>query len=509
MSYPKKLLRYKPTRGVAADTPPHEVGPQFWTSASNVHFRKGFAGRVLGSRAVYGSLPVDPWAMLNARIGVTNFWLFAGADEIHALETSNSYDLTPTGGLTPVTAPWRWSATLLNGVPVLNNTFEPPLFWDGDTGGEFAPLPNWPAGTTAKHIAAFRFHLFALDIDSPAGAFEGQILWSNAAEPGAVPDTWLPAPDNEAGDAILADTPGPALCAVPLRGSLLIYKRSSTYAVDYIGGNEVFAIRTLFTSSGALTRRAVCDINGQHFVVTDGDIILTDGTNRKSVAQGRMREYLFSQIDQDNYENLFVVYNRAQNEVWLCFPEQGSAFCTAALVYDVANDAFGVRTLPGVACAAVGIVNDDAVSEAWDDDTEAWDDDLSLWNSANFSFARESLVIGFDDVAEMQDTDDPVPVAASAGRYDLTFGEPERIKFVRRVHVLATVGAGSLFVRVGARMTPGGAITWASEVELTEPNQIVNAFAQGRYICVELRSEGPAVWTVTGIEIEAELRGYH
>src|SRR5690606_9591826 len=126
-----------------------------------------------------------------------------------------------------------------------------------------------------------------------------------------------------------------------LRGSLIVYKRSSMYAVDYVGGNEKFAVRTLFTSSGALTRHAVCDLNGEHFVVTDGDIIITDGTNRRSVGQARMKEYLFSQLDQDNYENLFVVYHRAENEVWVCFPESGNTLCTKALVYDVSNDAFG------------------------------------------------------------------------------------------------------------------------------------------------------------------------
>jgi hypothetical protein len=58
-------------------------------------------------------------------------------------------------------------------------------------------------------------------------------------------------------------------------------------------------------------------------------------------------------------------------------------------------------------------------------------------------------------------------------------------------------------------MTPGDSTAWSPEVELTSPDQIVNTFAQGRYISVELRSEAASTWTVTGIEIEAELRGYH
>lgn len=508
MSYPKKMLRLRPTRGVAADPPANEVNEEFYTGASNVHFRAGFAGRVLGSRAVYGALPVAVLQMLNARIDTTNFWLFFGADEIHANETSNSDDVTGAA-LTAVSQPWQWSTTLLNGVPVASNGLDSPRYWAGDVGTPFATLPGWPAATSCKSIVAFQFHLVALDIDGPAGHFEGQVLWSDAAEPGTVPATWTPAADNEAGDAPLSDSPGPALCGVPLRGSLLIYKRSSVYSMDYVGGNDVFSVRQLFSACGALTRHAVADLSdGRHFVVGDGDIYITDGVSRRSVAQDRMRDFVFNQLDQDNYENLFVVYHRAKNEVWVCFPEQGAQYCTLAAVYDVGHDAFGVRVLPNVTCAAIGIVNDTATSEAWVDAAYTWADAARLWNQPNYSLAVESLLTGYGTTAEQHDTQDAVELAASLSRYDLAFGEPERVKFVRRVHVRAQPGFGTLYARVGARMTPTDSIAWSAEVALDEPEQIVNTFAQGRYISVELRSEDDDVWQLSGIDLEAELRGY-
>jgi hypothetical protein len=508
VSYPKKLLRLRPTRGVAADLPANEVGEDFYTGASNVHFREGFAGRVLGSRAAYGTLPVDVLHMLNARIGTTNFWLFFGADEIHANETSNTTDVTGAA-LTSASAPWRWSSTLLNGVPCVTNGLDLPRYWAGDVGTPFADLPGWPASTSCRSIVAFQFHLVALDIDGPAGHFEAQLKWSDAAEPGTVPASWTPAADNEAGDAQLGDTPGPLMCAVPLRGSLLIYKRSGVYSMDYIGGDDVFAFRQVFSASGALTRHAVCDLSdGRHFVVGDGDIYITDGVSRLSVAQDRMRGFVFNQLDQDNYENLFVVYHRAKNEVWVCFPEQGSTYCTLAAVYDVAHDAFGVRVLPNVTCAAIGIVNDTSPSEAWQDQTYTWADALRLWNQPNYSLAVESLLTGYGTTAEQHDTQDAVELAASLSRYDLTFGEPERVKFLRRVHVRARTSFGTLYVRVGSRYTPSDSILWSAEVALVEPEQVVNTFAQGRYISVEVRSEDSNVWLVTGIELEAELRGY-
>lgn len=511
MSYPKKTLKLRPDKGLNLDMTPSEIGPEFWTFGQNVQFRNGEAGRVLGSRAVYGTLPVEPvMHMRNARIGQTNYWLFFGEDAIHALETSNSDDVTPAATLSPVSEPWQWSSTSLNGVPAATNGIDAPIYWAGDVGTPFADLPGWPAGTSCKSIVAFKNFLFALDIDGPSGHFENQLLWSDAAEPGAVPASWTAAAGSLAGDAILADTPGPILCAEPLRGSLMVYKRSSTYAIDFVPDLEqVFTQRTLFTSSGALTRKAVADLNGRHFVVTDGDIIITDGSSRVSVAEGRMKKALFDTLDQDNYENLFVVYHRGKNEVWVYYPEQGNQFCTKALVYDVAADSFGERDLTAVTCAAVGIVNDTASDESWDSDTGTWDSDTSAWNAANFSLAVESLVTGAGTVATMQDTTDSVSLAASLVKHDLTFDDPIRVKLVKRIHVRARAGYGTLYVRAGGRMDPSAAITWSNEVAVTEPNGIANLFATGKYISVQVRSEGGNVWILGGLDIEAEARGYH
>lgn len=509
MSYPKKTLKFRPTKGYAADTPTAELAEDFWGGViQNVVFRNGFARRVGGSRAVYGTWPGSILHLLNARIDTTNYWLGFENNAITARETSNSNDVTPAAGLTQVDNPWQYSSILLNGVPAFTNGLDAPHYWAGDVGTPFVELPDWPAGTTAKSIAAFKYHIFALDIDEPGGHFEGKVLWSDAAEPGTVPASWTPAAANEAGSTELADTPGPALIAVPLRGSLPIYKRTGTYVADYIEG-QTYVFRPLFSSSGALTRRAVCDVNGEHLVVTDGDIILTDGVNRRSIGEARFREHLFANIDTTNYENLFVHYNRAKGEVLIAFPTSGNQFCTQALVYDVARDSFGVRDLDNVTCAAVGVINDDATSEIIDDQDIIIDDDTRFMNQANFSLAKESLVLGNDDVSEMQDTDDEVSMAAKIGRYNLTMGDAARLKFVRRVHVRAGANAGTLFVRVGARMTPDGAITWGTEQSLAEGEQVVNCLAQGRYIAVEVRSAGSDVWSVSGIDIEYELRGYH
>jgi hypothetical protein len=510
LSYPKRTLSFRPTRGVSYDVAAHELAEDFWSFAQNVLFRKGFASRVLGNRAAYGSIPTDVYHLRNALIDTTSFWLIFGLDEIHALETSNQDDVTPVAGLTPISHPWQWATTLLNGVPCATNGLDAPLYWAGSVAAPFVDLPDFPATTICKSLIAYKYHLFALDIDGPSGHFENQVLWSDAADPGAVPASWTAAADNEAGSAEIADSPGPVMCGEILRGTLMLYKRSSTTAVNYIPeSNEIFAFETLFTSSGALTRHGVCDVNGQHFVVTDGDVILTDGTNRRSVAEGRMKDYLFRQLDQTYYENLFVVYDRARNEVLTFFPEQGgNGTCTKAIVYNLARDTWGVKDLE---CrhAAVGIVNDTSPDETWDGDSGAWDDDASYWNQANYTLATEALLTGLEDVLTLHDTADSIAIANAIRRDGLTMGDPKRVKLVKGLRVRAEAGFGSLLVRVGSSMTPAGAVTWSSEVTLTEPDEIVNIIRAGRYISLQIRSTGTEPWTVNSVDFIYEMRGYH
>ncbi len=510
MSYPKELIRLRPMRGFISDTPPHEVGPDFWTLADNVIFRDGFPTRVLGSRNAYSTAlgvaaPGQLMHAINAEVSDTNYWLLFESDgTAWAIEGSNATQID--GALLQAVAnPFEHSSALLNGLPIYSNGSDEPVYW---AGANLITLPGWTATETCNFIAVFKFHVFALDIDGPGGTFPNLLKWSAAAQPGTVPNSWTPAASNQAGDVELSDSPGPLLCAYPLRDNLIIYKKSAMYQCSYVGGNQIFSFRKAKSSSGALTRRSVCDIGEQHFVVTDGDIVLTDGLNRRSVGESRVKDWLFNQLDQDNFRNLFCSYNRGRDEVLVGFPQAGNEFCNLALVYDVSTDSFGVRDLDNVVHAPVGFVNDEVESNTWADRSDVWADAADPWGSSTIAAARDSIVHVRASTLRQQDVSDSEAVAASLGKSGMHLGEPERVKFVRRVHVRARENYGTLLVRVGASMTPNGPVTWSSEVSITDPEQIVNCFAQGRYIAIELRTTGSDVWKITGVDIEAEFRGY-
>jgi len=391
-------------------------------------------------------------------------------------------------------------------VPIISNGADEPVFWAGP--GNLATLTDWTATESCKFIAAFKFHLFALDISGPGGTFRSLLRWSKAAEPGTIPNEWTPSGANDAGDVELSDSPGELLCAYPMRDSLLIYKRNATYQAKYVGGDNVFNFRKVQSTSGALTRRAVCDVNGQHLVVSDGDIVLSDGNNKRSIGEARVKDWLFNQLDQTNYPNLFCAYNRAQHEVVIGFPTASSEFCNSALVYNVDLDSFGVRDLAALVHAPVGFVNDTVESNNWADRTETWALTIGAWGSSTISSARDSMIYIHTDEMHQQDVTDAETVTAYLGKYSMDFGDSGRVKFLRRIHVQARANYGTLFVRAGSQMEPNDSIAWTSEVTITDPEQIVNLFAQGRYLSVEVRSAGDSVWKITGLDLEIEQRGY-
>lgn len=511
MAYQKTLARIRPTRGAAPDLPYWEATPEFYSIVRNMVIRNGFATRIPGYRQAYDPLSVAPLHIQNVRDLGTNFWVYFGASSIYSVNGGTHTDLTPGGGLTAVTKPSQWNTTLLNGIPIANNGLDDPMYWTGDTVDNYAALTDWPANTLAALLVAFRYHLFAFDITVSGTNNPNQFLWSDAADPGAIPSSWTASASTEAGDNQLSDKPGRIITARPLRDSLIVYKENSSYAIDYIGGNEVFATRGLWSRCGALSPRAVDDINGAHVIVTDGDIVIGDGYKEPvSIANALVKRFLFSQLSDTTYEALQVIYDQSRQQVWIAFPESGEDYCTLALVYNISSNAWGIVELTDVAHLAMGAVDDQTISEAWDDDNDIWDSDASIWNEVSLSTATESLVVADPTNTELRqfDTVDAVAVASSVARYSLSLDEPERVKFVRAVHVRGS-NFGTLFIRVGSQMHPEDAITWSAEYELTSPDQPCYVFAAGRYISVEIRCEDSNVWTVTGFDLEVEFRGFY
>lgn len=513
MSYPKASKILQPTHGVNRDTPGHAVSDEFYNHCQNVVFRRGFPNRVKGSRDIYETAlatiaPGQIMHLVNANLNDVNYWVLCEADgSVWSIQGATADDIDGTNLFQSQPDPSLYSSVLLNGIPVINNSVDEPVYWPGS--GEITTLPDWTATETCKFMTAFRFHLFAMDISGPGGTFRNLIRWSDAAAPGTVPASWTPGPSTNAGNVELADGKGPILCGVQLRDAMVIYKQSMAYICQFVGGNNIFAFQPLKRSFGTLNRKSVVDIGERHFIVEQGDIVLSDGVNRQSIGESRIKDFLFNQLDQTNFENLFCIFDAPNSEVLIALPGVGSSLPNVGITYNINTDSFGIRDLPDIECAASGYVTDVGEDLIWDNDSDPWDSDSTFWDSTKLTASAESLIFSKLDAIELQNTTDAVDVAAFVAKYDMDFDDAKRVKFIKRLHIEAEAGFGSFFVRAGSRMTVTDTIVWQAEKTLTEPDSIVDVEAQGRFISFEIRSTGSNQWVINHVEIEGEMRGYH
>ena len=112
-------------------------------------------------------------------------------------------------------------------MPVFNNGIDDPFYWDGVVTNICLPLPDWPALTKCKAMRSFKYHLFAMDITQNSIRDQDLVLWSDAADPNTIPQSWTPGPDNDAGSNTLSATEGAIIDAEKLRDQFVIYKNRS------------------------------------------------------------------------------------------------------------------------------------------------------------------------------------------------------------------------------------------------------------------------------------------
>lgn len=502
----KTILR--PVGGHILDVESSELSDQVLSLAKNVDMRRGFPSRIRGRRSAYNPpLPTDPYHLLNFNLNSFNWWLVFGTNKIYALETSNEYDVSIASQST-IANPYEWSSTLLNGIPAFTNGKNPPQYWTGNSADDAIALPGFPANTVCKFIVAFRFHLFALNIDDGSNVFNNLILWSEATEPGAVPQTWTPAADNEAGSAFLADTEGACIAGRPLGTQLMIYKPASFYAIEYAGQqpDNIFIVRPVVRSAGLLSPHALKTIGSNQVVVGNDDVILTDGLNARSIADNRIKRTLANSVDTTNAQNVFTVYDNNAKELWVCVPESGNQFATVAHIWDQGRDNWVSRDLNAVKYGTTGYITDTSPSQAWDSDSQVWDADVSTWNEAQQG-GTQRVVMAETSAMYVEDLPETNLVNAFIQRTDLTFQDDSQKKVTSRVHIEGSgIGLSTLTFRLGARDATSDNIAWGPYV--TRQADGYPYEVTGRFISVEVRNNTSAeAWTITRITIEAEYDG--
>lgn len=384
--------------GIIKDIDPFDLPPNAFSSGVNIRFANGTLQR--------GPIYRDVRSLSKEASFVDGLTPLSGLDYVVVGYTDGTIDriagqtvtdITPSG-FTPNPTPIQWTSTNLSDVYYVNREDHVP--WYIVRGGsQMASLPNWNTGWRCKSLRSFNGQLIAIGMTEGAVEYPTTIRWSDFTVAGAVPGTWTPSTTNSAGRNTIAEMVNPLLDGLSLRSAFMLYSRDEVWAMEPSQDNSVFTFRRLFANGGVINKNCVIEFDGKHYVFGFDDIYIHDGVQRKSIAEGRVRQYIYRTMNKKYAQRFFTVHNRVLNEIMFCYVSgdelvswsSDGAACNRAAVYNYVEDTWTFYDLPMSLFA--GVANLDT-SLIWGDAETPWDLTGGSWLDKDDGFKRNVMFVG-------------------------------------------------------------------------------------------------------------------
>ena len=129
---------------------------------------------------------------------------------------------------------------------------------------------------------------------------------------------------------------------------MVIYTNTSIHILQPTNNPAVpFSIQNITYEYGCQTFGAVREFDGKHLVIGSNDIYLFGGHpgSIQSIAEGRVRDYFFSNINPVTQERMFTLRVVAKNEIWICYPTGNSEYPNEALIWNYREDTWTIRNI--------------------------------------------------------------------------------------------------------------------------------------------------------------------
>lgn len=360
--------------GVATDVDPYSTTFTQFSFASNARFedKKVSRGPMFSTSGVIALNAQPAYAIsykelsglyqfhiANADGSVTN-WSSSGIGQ-PSVETN----ISPTG-YTPSVYSAAFSSTIINDVVYLNRPDRVPWF-KLKAGTQFATLTNWDSTWRCNALREVAGVLVAINVTKGAVAYPTMIKTSDYMVFDTVPDSWVGSTTNSATENIIPDLSEPLVDGLLLRGVMILYTANETWLMQPTYDNTMFSYSRLFTSHGMIGVNCATEVSNVHYVFGSTDIWKHDGFTPKSIAAGRVRDFIYNSIQSDQSQLFFTQHNARLNEVMFCylstdaycqFPIGGSIGypgCNRAAVYNYRADTWYFYDLPYVTSMGLGV----------------------------------------------------------------------------------------------------------------------------------------------------------
>lgn len=163
---------------------------------------------------------------------------------------------------------------------------------------------------------------------------------------------WTPAATNQAGSLRLSH--GSKIEAVlQVRQEILVWTDMSLYSLQYLGAPIVWGSQLLTDNISIVSDRAMALGAGVTYWMGEDKFYVYDG--RVNTLSCDLRQYIFSDINRDQYAQVCAGTNEQFNEVWWFYPSQNSTVNDRYVVYNYLEKAWYYGNLGRTAWTDIGV----------------------------------------------------------------------------------------------------------------------------------------------------------
>ena len=348
-------------------------------------------------------------------------------------------------------------------------------YWD-ESSGTGARGVNVSTLAGASNVPEIALQVMVSDIDQHVIAFGSNPIGSSQIDPLFIRFSdqenaadWTPTATNTAG-GVTINSGSQIIGAVQGRQEILVFTDVSLHSMRFVGAPFTFQFQTVSTDISMISPNAAVNARGSVYFMDKGGFYVYNGSVQPLPCS--VKEYVFSNINEDQFFKVFAAENNAFSEVIWYYPiGSGDTEITNYVSYNYAENLWSVGTLVRGAWRGAGTRNKPlATSVITDTDN-------------NYLYSHE---VGFDD--------DGSPMTAYVESGDLEIEEGQRFMMISRVipdfAFSGTTSDASIDMTIKGKDFPLGSTSTLATATVTSSTDQNHIRARARHPIVRLESSG-------------------
>lgn len=479
--------------GVVADVSPYNLPISAFSRGDNVLFKDGKAERAPIFKNVYTEPTYE--VLIGAMVSQTEA---AGVDSFFVCDRGYniskwSYpNFISQGSLTYQTVTALSTPT----VPVTGTTLADVVYFSKPdarpvyklptevffrdlypkAGAPNSPTSTWGSSSDVWSCQALRSYgdfLIALGMNEGGVEKPARVRWCDPVLANEAAVKWDASDTTTlAGFNDLVQLDGGIIDGLSLGNQFVIYSRDQVWLMDFVGGQFVFNFRRLYSDIGIINANCVVEVGSAHYVFGNDDIYAHNGTEKQSIASGKVRDFIFNNMNSSNNHVNFVHHSERFNIVMFCYNSgDGNAkfdhaeHCNKAAVYNYEEGTWSFMDLPNVTASGVGNLSANEIT--YDEAGAPTYESLGgNYQDSTASFSRQSLFINAVQRIESPSSTSAYPVSSADSYHGLTKANLLALDSLTDPRVVASYQAGQ---NAGATLERTG-------IDLDETGQNLRAY---------------------------------